>query len=838
MVPATIQVGQTEDSSLSNITAEARPIPFTPLPDLTPVQCGMPQTPPHRVLVMPSDEALEDGYDSDGQLGPFMGLNTEYERFVSMDEVAPEAPAEETPPPVAEVESAPEPALDEETMEKMKVAELRVALQARGLSKNGRKIELFNRLKAAVADGVPLVADRPAEEVANSAGADFHPRAYWKEINPTGEEIDESIMNVEGHEFRAPTTSEAEHEARNGNAPRKRSYAEEFDRSPFTAPSRLLPEKNKKGNYKRDKNGGYCYTKQGTEETVPNFGYLFENGIGLESHPVEWFQLFFPMKRTKDTHPKATTMDDLTAWLNVKAKMGNAGRGGRYKNFRDFDKDEFLSHLSLYLLHALSPSPKLDFKFKSETEDPVNGSTLCNEIFGKGGVTRHKEFRAFFSATNPIIPTPPTSTHPNWKIDPLLKQLLRVSKECIFIGKKIAIDEQDIGFQGRHKDKQRVTFKKVGDGFLLDALCSDGYTYNFYFRNQPAPQKWIDKGLSPLHARVMSLVQQLPDETKNYICGMDNLYISPKFANVILNQSGKRVMIHGVCRPSRGIPNCIIQETATKKEDIIKSKGTVKCAILTGDPSCKDFVAVSFYDSKPVYFISTACNNVKWVKKQRKLWHQEKGKKVTVPFFRLNIVDEYNNGMGDVDQADQLRLQYRMHYWLRNQKWWFAIFLWIFECSHTNCYVLYRKFHNLHGRKQPKNHYEFLESIALAWLKPSQYWPKRKTVSVSTGSVTDGSSVAASIISRRDSFKLTRSATISNNALDPYTGYLRCRLDRSLNHLPVQTMKPEANCQLHNWAKKSKYRKQLMKCPTCNVIICLDCYKKFHEVSDLSVLKD
>ena len=163
-------------------------------------------------------------------------------------------------------------------------------------------------------------------------------------------------------------------------------------------------------------------------------------------------------------------------------------KGGKYKGFVDFDKREFMSHLSLYLLHSISPSPQIDFKFKSEIEDPVNGSTLCNEVFGKGGVTRHKEFKAFFSATDPIYPTPPTDTHPNWKIDPLLKHMLRVSKECIFIGKGIAIDEQDIGFQGKHKDKQQVTFKKVGDGFLLDALCSDGYTYSFYFRNQPAPQ--------------------------------------------------------------------------------------------------------------------------------------------------------------------------------------------------------------------------------------------------------------------------------------------------------------------------------------------------------------
>ena len=66
----------------------------------------MPKTPPHRVLIMPSDEALEEGYDSDGNLGPFMSESVEDERFVSMNETAPEAPTEVTPPPGTEVESA------------------------------------------------------------------------------------------------------------------------------------------------------------------------------------------------------------------------------------------------------------------------------------------------------------------------------------------------------------------------------------------------------------------------------------------------------------------------------------------------------------------------------------------------------------------------------------------------------------------------------------------------------------------------------------------------------------------------------------------------------------
>ena len=55
--------------------------------------------------------------------------------------------------------------------------------------------------------------------------------------------------------------------------------------------------------------------------------------------------------------------------------------------------------------------------------------------------------------------------------------MIQVYKECMFIGREISCDEQDIGFEGQHKDRQRVMFNKEGDVFLLDALCADGYTY-------------------------------------------------------------------------------------------------------------------------------------------------------------------------------------------------------------------------------------------------------------------------------------------------------------------------------------------------------------------------
>ena len=63
----------------------------------------------------------------------------------------------------------------------------------------------------------------------------------------------------------------------------------------------------------------------------------------------------------------------------------------------------------------------------------------------------------------------------------------------------------------------------------------------------------------------MSLFEQLPEKTGNYICGIDNLFNLQKFAKQALNEIGKDVMTHGVCQQSRGTPKCIVQDAVTKK---------------------------------------------------------------------------------------------------------------------------------------------------------------------------------------------------------------------------------------------------------------------------------
>jgi hypothetical protein len=39
------------------------------------------------------------------------------------------------------------------------------------------------------------------------------------------------------------------------------------------------------------------------------------------------------------------------------------------------------------------------------------------------------------------------------------------------VAHSFSVDEQTIGFQGHHADKQQITYKKEGDGFLVDTLA-------------------------------------------------------------------------------------------------------------------------------------------------------------------------------------------------------------------------------------------------------------------------------------------------------------------------------------------------------------------------------
>ena len=88
------------------------------------------------------------------------------------------------------------------------------------------------------------------------------------------------------------------------------------------------------------------------------------------------------------------------------------------------------------------------------------------------------------------------------------------------------------------------------------------------------------------------------------------------------------------------------------------------------------YCVLSLYDSKLFYFMSNACEVVKWNKMTRKVWSKEKNRMVKMPFLRLNMIHDYKIVMNVIDLSDQIRNTYRWDLFMRKRKWWWSISIW------------------------------------------------------------------------------------------------------------------------------------------------------------------
>ena len=203
-IPGSIQTNEAQLSIASTITVDppSTPPPTLPAsPTLNLTSLRMPPTPPSRVMNIVSDELFEEGYDSDGQMGPFYEHGVSDEEFFTMTEDEPVRGIEVTPAPEMETPASAELVLNDEIIGTMKVKDLRDALSKRGVNKAGLKGGLVRKLKEAVATGVPMIKNRLAEVINNTACNTFDPGVYWEELHTVGYAIDESIMNLEWGNF-------------------------------------------------------------------------------------------------------------------------------------------------------------------------------------------------------------------------------------------------------------------------------------------------------------------------------------------------------------------------------------------------------------------------------------------------------------------------------------------------------------------------------------------------------------------------------------------------------------------------------------------------------------
>ena len=104
--------------------------------------------------------------------------------------------------------------------------------------------------------------------------------------------------------------------------------------------------------------------------------FVRQHKLSRDSHPAHWFEAFLPIKNRGVG--MSYSMEHALSWTNLRAMMENGGLGGKYKDFKHFTLHELMKHIGLYLLQGLSPSPQVEMKFHSQSEDPVNGNqSMC-----------------------------------------------------------------------------------------------------------------------------------------------------------------------------------------------------------------------------------------------------------------------------------------------------------------------------------------------------------------------------------------------------------------------------------------------------------------------------
>ena len=842
-------------------------------------------TPPFRELVTEESPRLRNlanlcklednfdfGYDSDGELGPFFDMEDVegvqmFDEPVLGEEPPPETPEDNNENEVCEAEENNQPKgsnsgdnvappaptghvpIEEDELLKLNRDQLKHQLRIRGQKLSGNKSEMLERLQKALEEKLPVVGAKKKTGNKNKKkkndnkekgmGA-FAETAYWRVLEPD-EEPTEEPSNPSFKNPRAPTIEERDAKY----VPVKFGFSNhKFSIPSFSAVVERI-SRWANGREKKDSKGKAQTEKIKRETGCVDPKVIKKYKLTTNTRPEEYADIVLPFKKNMQGGKEQLSFRQLKDWTNIKASLADAGKDGTcYRDFHEFSTHELRQHMGLYVLQGLCPSPRVEMKFRSQQQDKVHGNDFVYRSFGPKAERRHRHFKAFFATQDPRIDPPPRDKEPNWKVRPLLTWINFIFPALWLLACAFSVDEMTMGFKGQHKDKKRITYKAEGDGFQADALCQDGFTYQIHMRNDRAPTKYLKQGLSPLHARVMGLFDSIVDD--NHQCAMDNLYNSGAFCKAAYNHRQK-VLCHGVTRMGmRGIPKHVQQLEVKNRKEQMAVRGTVRAAVLEGDPDCPNLVASSVYDAKPVHYLSMVSDELKWMEVNKSVYNVDSGEVEVLKFLRMSNINKYNKEMGNVDLADQLRGTYRLDKSVRNRKWWWSIMFWSIGVCLTNAYIMYVKVNmEEYGKKKSElmSHHDFRKAIALYWINPQEYESEIKNKASFTLKRKCSSSTASSVSSismdssiKKSKFVKTGIHHVTDASLCPNNGSLKCRLDKNVDHIPMESP-ARARCRLHWWGGVET-QSQVLSCPGCGVNLCSRCYRFFHTKPDIVSMRN
>ena len=197
--------------------------------------------------------------------------------------------------------------------------------------------------------------------------------------------------------------------------PQKHDFAEEIDHLPFVGKEKI-PKYHCNG-HPVMKDGQPVWTEQPNIKAGPKMEFVHENGLSVDSTPQDWFNTFLPLYDGRSCFPEREMAGCLShkwaTYTNKKAiQMGAGVQGGCYATSIPMSYPEIEQFIGLFMLQGLNPSPQVEMKFFNQQSDPVQGSDLCNRIFGDNANKQHKQFKAFFSIQDPAKQAPTRKERP------------------------------------------------------------------------------------------------------------------------------------------------------------------------------------------------------------------------------------------------------------------------------------------------------------------------------------------------------------------------------------------------------------------------------------------
>ena len=196
-----------------------------------------------------------------------------------------------------------------------------------------------------------------------------------------------------------------------------------------------------------------------------------------------------------------------------------------------------------------------------------------------------------------------------------------------------------------------------------------------------------------------------------------------------------------------------------------------------------------------------------------------------MPFFCLNLIQDYNIGMNAIDLSEKIRNTYHWDLFMCKRKWWWSIMMWCLQMLLANSYILYKKYMKKHDLKAI-SHFYFNQQVCMAWIDHDNHWPKKKR----TYKAQDSSVASATLSTSSSSDFMKMAPRFTDKSLHPITGSLSRRLKESKPHWPIPTAKLAAIWQLHFWALggNNKEFASLIDFYYCKVTLCEECFVPFH----------